>query len=431
MDPIDREIAKLEQARRDLEGYRLVRGARSKFQIVKSAGDQLYDTYHGQDPTLMEPPKQDDYHAAGHIVKKSHDFTYRPKDYSIASERMHSEVTRDPILAPQSSDPKNTKSIVHENVRRLYHTDPILNAPASDGRFRNGVGVIGKRNWLMPSNGNRNPILDGDESTFKPPKRMLPEYYEGRENKFVPRALCRAPKKDIDPDSAGARSQEIGRRKAWDAHFDQFKSVRNRSNHIQPKEGKEQQFRNSRRFGPTSHLLQKRNPILQKEKEFENYQPKPRVKTYEHHLKRSDPANNEYKWRNSRGAVKDRNSLLSPNMRSLIKGDAVPQGHDSRTEWRPSVKTSQAWLSSAKDIYQHDHSGPISNKDEILENMRQKELYAEQIRRFHHERPPPSRSSRPATAKQSQLRSSMNIFDHDGERAPSDIYLRRQEYLSR
>mmetsp|Transcript_24205 Transcript_24205/g.33874 ORF Transcript_24205/g.33874 Transcript_24205/m.33874 type:complete len:426 (+) Transcript_24205:117-1394(+) len=411
MDPIDRELAALENERSELNGYRIVRGA-GNFRMVKDRGEGARDTWHGVDPASVGHRASDTTQAAGYIVRKSHDFTYRPKQYSAASERMHSDIyQKDPILRPQSSDPKNTKTVVRENLRNLYGSDPINNP--------NSAPTIPRKAWLMPDNGGRDPILDGDQIVTKPSKRLVPEH-QNRDNSFVPRPLCRAPRQPISTDSAGVRSKEIGRRQAWGHYFEDFKSIRNRNTMIQPKEGKEEQFKNSRAWGPTSHMLNTRDPILQKEDQFARFREPKSLKTFERHLKQSDPEKFEYQWKNSRGSVKDRNTSKS-RVDELMKG-RVPPDFDPRTQWKPSLKTREGWNRSNKDIYEYNHSGGISDRNEIMERVISQERYAENIQRFHKKG---TRVQRPEKA--THLRSSMNIFDHEGERAGQDIYVRRQQ----
>uniref|UniRef100_A0A7S3YXL6 Uncharacterized protein n=2 Tax=Lotharella globosa TaxID=91324 RepID=A0A7S3YXL6_9EUKA len=195
---------------------------------------------------------------------------------------------RDPILRPDSRDPKQSKTVVRENLDKLYGTDPILNPPSDfSGRIYSPNGPhVSKRTSLMPTNNGRNPITEGDYTQRKPSKKQVPEYAERRENKWAPRPLCRAPRRPADPDCAGAKSTDLGKRQGWTTHFQKFKPARQVNPHNKPQDGKFKEFRPSRAFGPTSHVLQKTSPILQNDGQYEAHE-RSQVRTFKDALRRS------------------------------------------------------------------------------------------------------------------------------------------------
>jgi len=252
----------------------------------------------------------------------------------------------------------------------------------------------------MPTNNGRDPIVDGDAVEQKPKRKMVPEYTERRENKWAPRPFCRAQRKPMDPESAGATSTDMGKRRIWTSHFQKFKPARHIDPNHQPQDGKFKEFRPSRAFGPTSHILQKTTPILQNDSRYEGPE-RPQVRTFKEALRRSDPETDEMKWRNSRRGVKHQSTL-----KSCIPGLSKDENQGGSYDLRPLSRkgaANSATHKSSKGLFEYNHSGGISDKNEINERIKNQKQHEQQLQGYYQS----NNSRQKAYDSRSHLRSSV------------------------
>jgi len=362
---MSREIQGLEKEREMLGGLRVVRGP-AGFRIVKDLSNKGNDSYLGVDPDAMRENfrKPDNRVAAGKVVKRDYDPIYRKQPYSESYNRMMSDMyNKNPILEPQSSIYQQKRQ-----NKRLYGSDPINNPIHDSNRiYGQHGGSIGSRT-RPTSNNARDPILEGDIVLEKRFRRAVPSYFEKLESKLhQPRPFSRRQKKDVDPDSAGMCSQKLGRRmNAWMSHFDShhfedLKPMKNRQNHIHPKDGKEKEFRSSRSPVAAEHTKTSRttrHPILQHEPEHFPQQ-KSYTKTFDKHLERSNP--DAYQWRFSRKMVEGRTTAHS-SIPQVVHGKGVPHTHQPPRLCRKTDPRSHTHA-SRKDIYEHHYSEGLSHDD--------------------------------------------------------------------
>lgn len=419
------ELNDVEALRKSVDGYRVVRIG-GKFKVVeatkKSSQDSgvLDSNVAGQRQVKEAWATAEKAPRAGRVAAKRHDFKYRIKSPAASYQRMQANLYgRDPILRPESGEYRFTKSIVPSNIDRLFGTDPILRQPEERSRpmplhSKQYGQELSKRRSLMPSNGNRDPIVEGDDLQFRPSKRSVPEYFDKLGSKFFERRPCRGRRKQADPDSAGASSELIGHMNP-DIHFT-AKSARSTRKVVpsHPKDGQEHKFKVSRGWTVNSHILHSRNPILQTNDEhFPADRPHGKG-TNPRHLQTSDPTKTEYVWKPSRALVAKRGTnnesltMLSRDTKSKAF-EVSGYGDGTRLYHEPQSRTYKKWNQSST-VFNYANSGGISDDLARSDRVSRRRAYEAALMEVHKS----PRARKPETSSH-HLDTNHNVFQHQGQ----------------